>query len=243
MVIYSGPMTRTVTPVGNETTAEILALLSGLAGDELHTNEIIRRINGHPAAVQRALLKSEAAGLITSRRVGNLRLWRMDPQNPLYTSMREVFARTRGVPAQLAKVLAKMPGVRLAFLFGSYVTARDDPTSDIDLFVIGSPDWVQLSEVVRAAGRRLGRVVNPIVWSESDLAHSPTANRVFLDSVLEGPMMWIVGNREELDKIRASVGPDVAKRGRAGDGVPRRGQGTAAEGKRPRRNGEGTRRK
>ena len=228
--------------MGTETTAQMLALLSGIAGDELHTNEIIRRIKGHPAAVQRALLKSEAGGLITSRRVGNLRLWRMDPKNPLYPSMRELFARTRGVPAQLETVLSKMLGVRLAFLFGSYVTAKDDPTSDIDLFVIGSPDWLRLSEAIRAAGRQLGRVVNPIVWSESDLTHPPAANRIFLDSVLAGPMMWIVGDGRELGKIRSGVGPDVAERGRAGGRVPRKRQGTAAKGKGPRGDRQGSRR-
>ena len=226
---------RTYTVVGNETTAEILALLSGLAGDELHTNEIIRRIEGHPAAVQRALLKSEATGLITSRRVGNLRLWRMDPKNPLYASIRELVVRTRGVPARLAKVLSKMPGVRLAFLFGSYVTAKDDPTSDVDLFVIGSVDWVQLSEAIRAAGRQLGRAVNPIVWSESDISHPPEANRIFIDSVLAGPMMWIVGDRKELDEVRTGLGPDVAERGRTGSRVRRKRQSPAAEGKGSRR--------
>jgi predicted nucleotidyltransferase len=241
MVIYTSPM-KAAGLVGNETTARILALLSSIAGDELHTNEIIRRINGNPTGVQRALLKSQANGLITSRRVGNLRLWRMDPQNPLYASMREVFARTRGIPAQLAKVLAKMPGVRLAFLFGSYVTAQDNPTSDIDLFVIGSPDWLQLSEAVRAAGHQLGRVVNPIVWSESELANPPAANRVFLDSILSEPMMWLVGNREALDKIRSDVGTDLAERGRAGGRVSRGRHGATPKGKEPRGNRQGSRR-
>src|SRR5207237_220057 len=157
----------------NETTAQILALLSGIAGNELHTNEIIRRVNGNPRAVQRALVNSEAGGLITSRRIGNLRLWRMNPTNPLYESMRELFGRTRGVPAKLASVLAKSRGVRVAFLFGSYATAKDNPTSDIDLFVIGTLDWMKLAETLRSAGRQLGRVVNPIIWSEADFAEMP----------------------------------------------------------------------
>lgn len=229
--------------VGNETTARVLALLSSLAGDELHTNEIIRRTRGNPTAVQRALIRSQAHGLITSRRVGNLRLWRMDPKNPLYRSMREVFARTRGVPAQLAKALKAMTGVRLAFIFGSYVTAKDNPTSDIDLFVVGSPDWLQLSEAVRTVGQQLGRVVNPIAWSESELADAPEANRVFLDSVTSGPMMWLVGSREELDELRPDVVTDMAKRGRAGRRVTGKRQGAAAKGERSRRVGEGTRRK
>src|SRR5207237_4614078 len=194
----------------NVTTALITALLSGRSGNELHTNEIIRRVNGNPRAVQRALVNSEAGGLITSRRIGNLRLWRMDPTNPLYESMRELFGRTRGVPAMLASVLAKSRGVRLAFLFGSYVTAKDNPTSDVDLFVIGAVDWMKLAETLRAAGRQLGRVVNPIIWSEADLAELPTSNREFLDGVMAGPIIWLVGERQEFDELSSRVGVCLA---------------------------------
>ena len=250
MIIYNLYMTmysrRANTPVipRNETSSQILALLSGIAGNELHTNEIIRRVEGNPRAVQRALVSSEAGGLITSRRVGNLRLWRMDPTNPLYQSIRELFGRTRGLPAKLASVLAKSRGVRLAFLFGSYVTAKDNPTSDVDLFVIGAVDWMKLAETLRAAGRQLGRVVNPIIWSEADLAESPTSNREFLDGVMAGPIIWLVGDRQEFDELRSSVGAGMAG-GRskpARVGTKRQSAASKGQGPRDRRQGGAGRR-
>src|SRR2546428_14172391 len=100
-----------------------------MPGQELHTNEIIRRTASLPNAAQRALTRSEAQGLIASRRVGNLRLWQMDPKNPLYAAILEMFARTRGVPARLAEVLRKGPRANLAFLLGSYVDSSDDACS------------------------------------------------------------------------------------------------------------------
>jgi len=239
MTIYNHrPESRPALP-RNETTAQILALLSGIAGNELHTNEIIRRVNGNPRAVQRALVNSEAGGLITSRRIGNLRLWRMDPTNPLYESMRELFARTRGLPATLASVLAKSRGVRVAFLFGSYATAKDNPTSDIDLFVIGTLDWMKLAETLRSAGRQLGRVVNPIIWSEADFAEMPAANREFLDSVMAGPIIWLVGDRQDLDSLGSNVGAGLAGRGskRARVGSKRQSAAAKSEGPRDRRQG------
>ena len=239
MTIYSRRPENTPALPRNETTAQILALLSGIAGNELHTNEIIRRVNGNPRAVQRALVNSEAGGLITSRRIGNLRLWRMNPTNPLYESMRELFGRTRGVPAKLASVLATSRGVRVAFLFGSYATAKDNPTSDIDLFVIGTLDWMKLAETLRSAGRQLGRVVNPIIWSEADFAEMPTANREFLDSVIAGPIIWLVGDRQDLDRLGSNVGAGLAGRGPKRARVGRKRQSAAAksEGPRDRRQG------
>lgn len=235
---------KTQSLFGNATTAQVLALLSSMPGQELHTNEIIRRIQGNPNAVQRALTRSEGGGLIQSRRLGNLRLWSMDPDIATYGSMRELFARTRGVPAHLAAALEKAPGVTRAFLFGSYVTAQDDPTSDIDLFVVGAPDWVSLSSALRSAGRQLGRTVNPIVWTEGDFAHPAPDQRAFLDSVLRGPMMSLVGSRSrssenvpgmvtDLELGRPKRAPIGARRKSAtaeGRGSPRRREGDVRSG-------------
>lgn len=198
----------------NVTTAKILALLSSIPGQELHTNEIARRTASLPNAVQRALTAGEARGLMKSRRLGNLRLWSMDPANPLYPSIRDTFARTYGVPARLRQVLERGRGVLFAFLFGSYVTAQDDPTSDIDLFIVGPPDWTRLTRTIGEAGRELGREVNPIVWSEDDLRHPTPTQRELLDNLLAAPMMWLVGDRAEFER-RAAVGTQVARSGRA----------------------------
>lgn len=224
----------------NETTAKVLALLSSMPGQELHTNEIARRTESVPNAVQRALTKSLERGLVQSRRVGNLRLWSMNQRNPLYASIRETFARTYGVPAQLAQVLERHGHVKFAFIFGSYVTARDDPTSDIDLFVVGDPDWVQLSEVVRDAGRDLGREINTVVWTDGDLDHSQGNQRSFLDNILDAPMMWLLGDRSEFER-RARMGREVVRSGSSAPGrsVGDRREGPRAEGERPRKGREG----
>lgn len=235
-------MTRLPVAV-NETTGRVLALLSSMPGQELHTNEIVRRTRSLPTAVQRALTRSEERGLIQSRRLGNLRLWRMDPKHPLYASMREMFARTYGVPSRLGDVLGKDPRVKLAFLFGSYVTAQDDATSDIDLFVVGGPDWVALSEAIRDAGEQLGREVKPVVWSERDLPSPTPTQRSFLDNLLAGPTMWLVGDRSGLEG-RTGMGREVARGRRAAASRTRTGRGARppAKGTGPRQGREDPRR-
>lgn len=220
--------------LGSKASALVLALLSSIAGAELHTNEIIRRTGANSRSVQTALEKNERSGLLTSRRVGNLRLWRMDPSNPVYPSVRELFARTRGVPAQLADALRPMRGVKLAFLFGSYVTAMDNPTSDIDLFVVGDLDWAEVGAAARKAGRQVGREVNPIVWSEAEFARPPDASRAFLDTVLAGPIMWLVGDETEIERLRPGVGADLVAGGAERRRVDRRREGSSAKGPGPR---------
>jgi len=203
--MVTGPLLR------SKATGSLLALLASVPGEELHTNELIRRTGVNPNSAQRTLTRLEGSGLVQSRRLGNLRLWHMKRDHPLYASVRDLAVRTRGIPLRLAQILKRDRNIKLAFLFGSYVQAQDDASSDIDIFVVGRADWDVLAEAIRAASAEVRRELRPIVWSLHDL-RSPTAGqRTFLANVLSGPVMWIVGDRSELERSRQLAQP-VARR-------------------------------
>src|SRR3989442_15818418 len=101
------------------TEARLLALLTSTPGQEFHTRELVRRIDGSPRPVQLALEKLLRQGLVESKRVGPLRMWWMDPANPVYLPLRELYARTVGLVAQRRRVLEHRARGRCAFGFGS----------------------------------------------------------------------------------------------------------------------------
>src|SRR5712691_4932814 len=216
--------------IRSEAGARALALLSSVPGQELHTTELIRRTRSNARAMQTALVQLESSGLVESRRVGNLRLWRMDSSSPLYAAVRELFARTRGIPAALARVVSGDPAVELSFLFGSFVTAQDDPTSDVDLFVLAraSLTWEGLSEAIAEVGRQLGRELRPVIWSATDLRHPSAAQAAFLSNVTAAPKIWLVGREDDLERYRGGVAAAVGDRrppgtsGRRGESRPSR---------------------
>src|SRR6266850_1435143 len=197
--------------VRSETAARALALLASVPGHELHTNELIRRTGSNPNSIQRTLTQLERTGLLRSRRVGNLRLWQMDSDHPLYRSVRDLVVRTRGIPTRLAQILKRDPGIAFAFLFGSYVSAQDDASSDVDLFVVGRADWKVLERAVTAAANEIGRELRPVVWSLRDLGAPTPAQQAFAENILSSPVIWIVGDRAEFDRRRRLATP-LAKR-------------------------------
>src|SRR5437899_12179761 len=93
------------------TEARLLALLTSTPGQEFHTRELIRRIDGSPRPVQLALEKLLRQGLVESKRVGPLRMWRMDPTNRLYLPLRELYARTAGLVDPIRKLLEQRRSV------------------------------------------------------------------------------------------------------------------------------------
>jgi predicted nucleotidyltransferase len=208
---------------------EALALLMASPGQLLHTREIARRVSADAHPVQRALEQLLESGVVESRRLANLRLWAVNERSPLIPSLRDVLRRTAGVAEQLRERLSEMREVQLAFLFGSYASGEDKPGSDIDLFIVGTPDWNELSGAVASAGSAVAREINLVVWTPDDLERPTPTQRRFLTGLLRRPQIWLVGGDDELERSRAAVGATLV-RGEAGAarGRGRRGRTKAA---------------
>jgi len=244
----SWPELSTVTR--GKTTARILALLTSVPGQELHTREIVRRAGTTEHPTQRALTLLERQGLVRSRRLGNMRLWTMPQDHPLYGSLRELFARTVGIADQLRESLAKQP-VDLAFIFGSYATGTDHRTSDIDLFVLGRLDWEKVHAIAGKVLRQLGRDLREVVWQSHDLRLAIATRSPFLDTLRDSPKIWVIGDDDEFRRHIGRLGGKVQRPGAEGDGrQARRGQQARAGAKergsgkvqsRGRRSGPGAR--
>jgi predicted nucleotidyltransferase len=198
---------------------EVLALLMGAPGQQLHTREIARRVSADAHPVQRALEQLLQAGILESRRLGNLRLWSVNERSQLVPAVRELLRRTAGVAERLRVVLSEIRGIHLAFLFGSYAAGEDRPGSDIDLFVVGTPDWDQLSRALAATGDAVAREINPVVWRLDELERPTPMQQRFLSRLLRRPRIWILGDDDELERIRAGVGTAVVR----GEARPPRG--------------------
>ncbi|OLC57309.1 MAG: hypothetical protein AUH85_03550 [Chloroflexi bacterium 13_1_40CM_4_68_4] len=206
---------------GGRISREVLALLANIPGRELHTRDIARRVGADAHPVQRALEQLVSADLVQSRRLGNLRLWSIRPESPLLPAARELLRQTSGAAEQLRKALAKMRGVHAAFLFGSYASGNDDLHSDIDLFIVGDADWKALSAVATRLASDLGREINSVVWTIEEFADPEPSQRRFLAKVLSGPRIWLLGDDDELERIRLAVGAPMGAHADA-DSIKRR---------------------
>jgi predicted nucleotidyltransferase len=198
------------------TQVRLLAFLTGAPGQEFHTRDLVRRISGTERPVHLALESLEKQRYVRSRRVGNLRLWSADTAHPLYSVMRDVLANTVGLSAQLADALRGEPGLQAAFIFGSHAANTEDVSSDVDLFVLTAPgSSSSIDSKLDALSRRISRRVDPIIWTEQDLAKAVKKDLPILAALRRGPKIWLIGNETEFDRrLGASVRRGAAK-GRA----------------------------
>ena len=170
---------------------EILALLLGDPGLELSLTEIAARTGAPHPSVYREIQRAEQAGLVTTRKMGNMRLVRANTASPYYPGLADVLTRAFGVPAVLAEVLRPVGGIAAAYIYGSWAARHEGqagqrPVGDIDVLVLGEPDRDRLYDALSTAEERLGRPIQATIREPTWLDSGTGA---FHDTVVSRPLL------------------------------------------------------
>lgn len=148
----------------SELQGELLSWLFLHPETEFSLAELARRYEVSPSTVTREADRLVAAGLVGERRRGNLRLLRARVDTVVAGPLAELLAVTFGPTAVLGELLARVPGVEEAYIYGSWAARYrgqpGDVPRDVDVLVVGNADEDDLYEVSRDAERTLGREVN-----------------------------------------------------------------------------------
>ncbi len=164
----------------------VLALIFGNPGRTFYANELIALAGSGSGAVQRELAKLERAGLVVVRRVGNQKHYRANVDAPVFAPLRDLILKTSGLADVLRASLASIGGrIRAAFVYGSVAMKRDTAVSDIDLMIISDDlSYADLFTILEDASKRLGRTVNPTIYSRPELARRIRRQNSFVTRVL-----------------------------------------------------------
>jgi len=180
--------------------AEVLRLLFAEEGRELHLRELTRQCGLSLGTLQTEVEKLRAADLLLTRRDGNRLYFRANAAHPLFTDLRQLVLKTAGLREVLADALRDVPGIELAFVFGSLASGDGKAGSDVDLMVIGDAGLRALAPRLRKAAEQLGREINPVTMTAADFARDRT-KKAFLRDVLENKKLFIKGNDHELARL------------------------------------------
>lgn len=169
---------------------ELLALTLLHPDREYSITELAEACGVTPTAVLREVERLTGGGILEDRRVGRSRLVKARTDTPLYRPLSDVIAVTFGPLPLLAEALSGLPGVREAYIYGSWAARYGGepgpPPGDVDVLVVGSPDPDALFDLAESLTRRLGREVNVHRISPESWA-ADTADP-FLTSVRERPL-------------------------------------------------------
>lgn len=156
-------------------------------------------------AVQRELARLEAAGLLTTHRVGNQKHYQANALSPIFSELRSIIVKTFGVADVLLKSLNQFSKkIDLAFVYGSVARGTEQAGSDIDLMVIGDiASNAALLDALAPASIELGRQINPTLYVRKEFVQRVRDGQSFIERVLAQPKLFLVGSEDVITQISA----------------------------------------
>ena len=181
--------------------AEVFRLLFGLHGEPLHLREMERRSGLAVATVRQELGRLTRIGLVEARPDGNRTYYAAREDHPLFAEIRGLVLKTTGLADVLRRALEKEERITLAFIFGSIAQSRERAHSDVDLLVVGDVGLRDVTNLLDDAAEKVGREINPKVFTPQEFRRRKQAENPFLLRVLAEPRIFVIGDDHELGKL------------------------------------------
>ncbi|MCL5774244.1 MAG: nucleotidyltransferase domain-containing protein [Firmicutes bacterium] len=144
--------------------------------------------------IRNELLRLKRENLFTTEQVGNLVFYKLNLKHPLYKEIKTILAKTIGVEGALREAFIPLSGIKSAFVFGSFAAGEEASGSDIDLLIIGLPDFKKIRGLVKKQEEVLQREINYHVYSPSEWQQKKEEKNSFLLNVLEKPKIFLKGD-------------------------------------------------
>ena len=182
------------------TQQRVLGLLFGQPDRSFYATELIAMTAAGSGAEQRELARLEQTGLVVVSRLGTQKHYQANPDSPLFAELCGIVRKTVGLAEPLREALAPLAArIRAAFVYGSIAKREDTAASDIDLMLISDDlAYSDLYAALDAVSHRLGRTVNPTIYTPQELAKRVKRKDAFATRVLAQPKIWLIGGEDAL---------------------------------------------
>lgn len=186
---------------GSEAKVKVLALFMLHPASEFYLREVARRTGLPVRAAERTLATLTEIGLLHRQERGNNVYFSVNRDSPIFPELKVIFLKTVGLGDLLRAALADQEGIEVAFVYGSYAKNQEAPTSDVDLFIVGSASPRTVAQALGELERETGREINATVFTPEELARRVRHGDHFSRAVLAGPKIFLIGDEHVLHRI------------------------------------------
>lgn len=185
--------------LGSGLRAKVIGWLFTHADEEFFVRQLGFLLGEDSTNLSRELARLARLGVLSCKVRGRQKHYRANPDCPIYAELRGIAAKTAGMVDILRLSLAGLrDSISAAFVYGSMARAAGKAGSDVDLMIVGRANFGDVVSALQNAQDRLGREVNPSVYSEDDFANKLARGNHFLRTVMEGPRLLVIGDEHAL---------------------------------------------
>ena len=159
--------------------------------------------------VSRELARLAREGLLRAETEGRQLYYSINRDYPYLKPVFSLLQGSIGIEPELRHALQAVPGIRQAWLFGSFAKNEADASSDIDLLLIGEPDQAQLAVQLRRAEKTLRREINSTVFTPQELKRRLRKADPFVTDIWNGNRVELIAHGDEAAENRHQAGAAV----------------------------------
>lgn len=185
---------------GSRIRAKTLGWFFAHPDEAFYVRQLASILNVDSTNLSRELSSLEKTSVLSSARQGNLKLFRANPQCPFFTELKGLVLKTIGVFGEIKSALGTLPGIKYAFIFGSYARGEENAQSDIDLMIVGDVDIEKIDERMAELEKKIGRSINYLTFDNREFSQKRKKKDGFIMEVLKGKRIMLVGDEKHLKK-------------------------------------------
>lgn len=149
-------------------------------------------------AVWKELNRLEHLGILQSEKVGKSKVFSINPRCPIAPELRSLVLKTEGFGEKIRAILADLPTIQTAYIYGSFASGEVDAKSDIDLMIIGELDLPEFSARVARMERELHRPINYSIYSVNEWQAKIAQEDPFALNISQSPKIMLIGADDDL---------------------------------------------
>jgi len=180
---------------------EILSVFLINPERELYVREVERLTGEDYKNVSMELRNLKEIGLLSSRNEGNLKYFSLNKEFVIYEELKSIFMKTKGAVGILRDAVSTKRHIDYAFIYGSFATGEERAESDIDVMIIGGIPLEEVLALIRGPEEKLSREINVSLHGLQEIRKRVKDRDPFIMEVLEGSIIMLVGDEDELRRV------------------------------------------
>lgn len=159
--------------------------------ESLYVNELSRNLVLDKRNLVKKIKELETEGILKSQVRGNLKLYSINRDYPLYNEYRKIVIKTIGFEGNLRNALKDIKALKDAYIYGSYPKNKMDTHSDIDLLIVGSHNIISLQKKLNKLQREINREINVVNMNEKEFKRKIKNRDPFIIGILRNKYIRI----------------------------------------------------
>ena len=165
---------------------------------EYYLRELERILSTPVSVVRKELVALEKSGIFKLSKKANLCYYSINKEYPLYSELKSIVFKTVGIQGALTTLLSCIPGIEVAFIYGSYAKSESNTKSDVDLFIIGNIDENSLLPEITKLEETLHRDINYSLYSRKDFIKKKNNKDSFIKDITENKKIFLIGDKNDI---------------------------------------------